>query len=68
MEFKDLNKEILCFWKTALNGRKTQEKAESEEKVLVMNSRENKCKNKNSKFFKSKCNKCGKYGHRASNC
>ena len=33
-----------------------------------MNSRENKRKNKNSKFFKGKCNKFGNYGHRASDC
>ena len=33
-----------------------------------MNSGENKWKKKNRKFFKGECNKCGKYGHRASDC
>ena len=45
---------------------KTKEKEESEEKFLALNARENKWINKNSKFFKGKYKKCGKYGHRAS--
>ena len=34
----------------------------------MLNSIEKKWNNKNGKFFKGKCNKCGKYGHRASDC
>ena len=48
-----------------MSGNKTQEKTEPEDKVLALNSVGNK-QNKNGKFFKSECNKCGKYGHRAS--
>ena len=42
MEFKDLKKEIRWFWNTELNRRKTQVKEEPEEKVLALNSGENK--------------------------
>ena len=65
MEFKYLKKDICWFWKTQLNGNKKQEKPGPEEKVLELNSREKK-QYKNGKFFKETCNKCGKYGHRAS--
>ena len=34
----------------------------------MLNARENKWRNKNSKFFKGECNKCGNYVHRASEC
>ena len=44
MEFKYAKKEIRWFWNTDLNGRKTQEKAESEEKILELNSEEKKWK------------------------
>ena len=66
MEFKDLKKEIHWFWKIELNGRKIQEKAEPEQNFLALNPGENKMSNKNGNFFKVECNKCGKYGHRAS--
>ena len=33
-----------------------------------MNAIENRWINKNIKLFKGKCNKCGKYGHRVSDC
>ena len=49
-----------------MKGRKTHEKSEPEEKVLALNVRGGKWNNKNGKFFKCECNKCGKYGHRAS--
>ena len=52
MKFKDLKKEIRWFWKTELNRRKTQEKEESEDKVLALKAVENKWRNKNSKLFK----------------
>ena len=65
MEFKNPNKEIRWFWKTQLNGNKTQNKTEPEEKVIVLNNGKNKY-NKNGKLFNGKCNKCGKYGPRAS--
>ena len=48
--------------------KKHKRKGEPEDKVLALNSREKKGRNKNSKFFKGECNKCGKYGHRASYC
>ena len=38
MEFKYLNKEIRWFRKIDLNGRKTQVKDKSEEKVLELNA------------------------------
>ena len=44
MEFKVLKKEICWFRKTYQNRRKIQERSESEEKVLALNARENKCK------------------------
>ena len=34
----------------------------------MLNAGEKKRKNKNIKLFKGKCNKCGKYVHRASEC
>ena len=58
-----MKEEIRWFWKTDLNGRKTQEEEESEEKVLALNSLENKRRNKKGKFIKVICHKCGKYGH-----
>ena len=63
MAFQDLKKEICWFWKTDLNRNKTQEKIEPEDKVVALNSRENKCNNNNGKLFKVECNKCGKYDH-----
>ena len=42
MGLKDLKKEIRWFWNTELNRRKTQVKEEPEEKVLALNSGENK--------------------------
>ena len=42
MEFKDLKKEKCGFQKTDLNGTKTQEKEEPEEKFVVSNAIENK--------------------------
>ena len=52
VEFKDLKIEIRWFCKTDLNRRKTQEKEESEDKVLALKAVENKWRNKNSKLFK----------------
>ena len=49
MGFKELKKEIHWFWKKGLNRRKTQEKSESEEKVIALNAVEKKWKNKSSK-------------------
>ena len=63
-----MKKEICWFWKTDSNRRKTQDKEESENKVLALNSGENNWRKNNSKFFKEECNKCDKYGHRASDC
>ena len=63
MEFNNLKKEIPWFWKADPNGRKTQEKAKPEQKVLALNAGEKKRKNRNGKFFKGKCNKCGNYDH-----
>ena len=37
MEFKDLKKDIHWFWKTELNGNKTQGETEPEDKVLTLN-------------------------------
>ena len=68
MNFKYLKKEIRWFWKTELNRRKTQEKEESEEKVLALKAREKKWRNRTSKFFKDNCNKYCKYGHIVSDC
>ena len=51
-----------------LNGRKTQEKAEPDEKNIALKVGENKWNKNNSEFFKGKSNKCGKYGHRVSDC
>ena len=65
MAFNDLKKNICSFCKTQLNGNKTQEETELEEKVLVLNSRENKYNN-NGKFFKGECKNCDKYGYRDS--
>ena len=67
MQSKDLKKERRQFCKTDLNVRNTKER-EPEEKVIALNSGEKKWRNNNNKFFKSECNKCGKYGHRASEC
>ena len=63
-----MKKEICWFWKKESNRRKTQEKEESENKVLALNSGENNWRKNNSKFFKEECNKCDKYGHTASDC
>ena len=63
MEFKYLKKYIGWFCKTELNERKTQEKAEREEKVLALNAGEKKWKCKSSDLLKGKCKKCGIYGH-----
>ena len=68
ISFKDLNKYIRWFWKKELSGNKTQEKIEPEDKVLALNARENKWNSNNGKLLKVKCNKCGKYVHRASGC
>ena len=51
IEFKYLKKEIFWFWKTELIGRKTREKAEPEDKVLVLNPEEKKCNKKNGELF-----------------
>ena len=50
MAFKYLKKEKCCLWKTELNGIKTQEEHEPEEKIPALNSGENEY-NKNDKFF-----------------
>ena len=68
MEFKDLKKQICWFWKTDPNGRNKKEKEEPVDKVLSLNAREKKGRNNNIKFFKGEYNKCGKYGHRESDC
>ena len=54
------------FQKIELNVNKAQEHFFPEEKVLSLNSGENKFNNKNGKLFQGESNKCGKYGHRAS--
>ena len=64
---KDLKKDICWFWKTKLNGNKTQEKTKPEEKFIALNAVDKKQK-KNGKFFKGDCKKCRKYGHIASDC
>ena len=66
MQFKDPKKEIRWFWKTEMNGINTNKKEEPEDNFLELNTGENKYRNNNSKLFKGKCNKCGKYSHRAS--
>ena len=68
MEFKDIKKEICWFWNIELNINKTKYKVEPEEKVLALNAGENKRNNKNEKFLKGKCKKCGKYGKIVSYC
>ena len=64
MALNNLKKYICRLWKTELNENKRQEKPETEEKVIALNSVEKKQYN-NSKFFKGNFNKCGKYDHRA---
>ena len=51
MSFKDLKKEIHWFWKTELNWNKKQEKPDQEEKVLALNSGEDK-QYKNDNLYK----------------
>ena len=63
MEFKDLKKEICRLWKTKLNGTKTQEKEEPEEKVVVLNAIENKWRIK-SKNMSQGCWLLGKINKR----
>ena len=65
MAFKDPKIEIHWLFDTELNGNKTQEKTETEYKFLELNARDKKY-NKNGKLSKIECNKCSKYGHRAS--
>ena len=47
-----------------MDKNKEQEKSDPEETVLALNSGE--IKKYKGKLFKSKCNKCEKYGHRES--
>ena len=47
-----------------MGGNKKQDKQYPEEKVPALNNR--KRKKSKGKLFKGPCNKCGKYGHRAS--
>ena len=68
MEYKGYKKEVHWFCRIELNRRKTQGEAEPAEKILELNTAEKKSNNNNGKFLKGKCNKCGKYGHRASEC
>ena len=42
MAFKDVKKDIHWFWKTDLNGSKKKEKPDQKEKVIALNSGENK--------------------------
>ena len=62
MESKYLKKEIRWFRTTELNVRKTQEKAEPEEKVIVLNAKYKIWSKNNGKLFKDECNN---YGYRA---
>ena len=46
--------------------RQKQEKQDTEENIVALNSGE--IKYHKGKFFDGTCNKCGKYGHREYNC
>ena len=55
---------MCLFWKIELGGRNKQEKQDTKENFLALNSRE--IKQDKSKLFKGTCQNCGKYGNRAS--